>query len=910
MRILDEAARHVAEAGQAAPPVIILTLSHLIPLWEEAVLRKSGRGGTHRLIVTDWRGLLERAIAGSGAVLPPAWTRARLAAELLVEWIADPELLPDWPRRLSAAEAVAAQILESWPDPPDGLPRRQAERCLQALRRRPWCHPHELYRLAAAVLAGVRPFAKAWLFVLLNPPPTDEEARLLEVLAEGATLLSADPVAELGGPGPAEVRLSVAPTPEWEVRAVLAEVADWLADGAACDDLLLLVAPWERYRPILEREAAAAGIPLSCTVAPPLAEERVLRFLDAFADWLADPEEPIPWLRLVESGVVRPDRRRWLLAAGSAGLLRRRLLGVPEVFAPLFRREAISLGTLAQSLAGLLDRRSLRREEWDLLSGWWREFAALVRRASPTGALAPRPLVELLRAALALLQGHRSPSPPGVTVAPLRQVVGQRRQRVWLIGADERSVEAALVEDPGRPLVRPTAEGIGRALIAAAGSQLSLSLAEVDGERTTEPARWLLDLSRRLRLPLRPTPRVFLNALEWRSEALLEGLPEEHWPTALRVGRVFGAPPDDPPALPESAVRGLLGYPGECSVQLLERFASCGFQALAALLGLYSLKEGDEVDPLGRGRIWHACLEAVSREPRLLDPSVGEAELARHLAELWRKVVAQQDVPVLRGPRGEAIIAAWLMYARPILAYLAAERKESAFRPRFAECAFGRGGTWPALRLETARGPILLSGRIDRVDEAEGRLRIVDYKTGARTLEPRRLAAGVDLQLLAYWFLLQDVLGPQGKTVEAAEYWSIVLPGGRLDDPDEQRRPLFWQERPRGLYLFSDSLLSRLGSARFHRLRLRPDGEIEGDGVPSTEADRLLGGVQRLLTRLAEGLLMGAFRPNPWRDARGDSPCLRCDLQAICRHDGRSFRPLPAVEDWPEVIGYWWGECS
>jgi RecB family exonuclease len=54
-----------------------------------------------------------------------------------------------------------------------------------------------------------------------------------------------------------------------------------------------------------------------------------------------------------------------------------------------------------------------------------------------------------------------------------------------------------------------------------------------------------------------------------------------------------------------------------------------------------------------------------------------------------------------------------------------------------AEQPFGEGGEWPPLRLEAAGAPLLLRGKIDRVDLAHdaARTRVIDYKSSRRAAD-------------------------------------------------------------------------------------------------------------------------------------------------------------------------------
>ena len=92
------------------------------------------------------------------------------------------------------------------------------------------------------------------------------------------------------------------------------------------------------------------------------------------------------------------------------------------------------------------------------------------------------------------------------------------------------------------------------------------------------------------------------------------------------------------------------------------------------------------------------------------------------------------------------------------------------FTPHFFEQKFGMGN--PALVLASEIGAIRLHGYIDRIDRAaDGRLRVVDYKSGGAPISARHLEQGRRLQLPLYALAAERALG-LGE-VAGGFYWHI-----------------------------------------------------------------------------------------------------------------------------------------
>ncbi|MCE5257498.1 MAG: exodeoxyribonuclease V subunit gamma [Chloroflexi bacterium] len=91
--------------------------------------------------------------------------------------------------------------------------------------------------------------------------------------------------------------------------------------------------------------------------------------------------------------------------------------------------------------------------------------------------------------------------------------------------------------------------------------------------------------------------------------------------------------------------------------------------------------------------------------------------------------------------------------------------------PAAFESAFGYNEA-PPLRIELEAGPVHFHGFIDRIDRsADGKVRIIDYKTGSSHLANTDLLSGRRLQLPLYALAARDALG-YGEPSEGF-YWKI-----------------------------------------------------------------------------------------------------------------------------------------
>ncbi len=100
------------------------------------------------------------------------------------------------------------------------------------------------------------------------------------------------------------------------------------------------------------------------------------------------------------------------------------------------------------------------------------------------------------------------------------------------------------------------------------------------------------------------------------------------------------------------------------------------------------------------------------------------------------------------------------------------EKNDAGWGPIGLELAFGMDHE-PPLELELGGGIVRMRGIVDRLDRRpDGRLRVIDYKTGSSRLTVAELHQGRRLQLPLYALAVQQALG-LGQVVEGI-YWGIL----------------------------------------------------------------------------------------------------------------------------------------
>ncbi len=407
-------------------------------------------------------------------------------------------------------------------------------------------------------------------------------------------------------------------------------------------------------------------------------------------------------------------------------------------------------------------------------------------------------------------------------------------------------------------------------------------------------------------LPL--SPQLALDGLAPRLRALSDGVTAEldpAWMNALRwlwqsdawhertrqviVSALAGGPNG---TLPRELTRRLFTQ-DTVSISRLEKFAACPYQHFVA----YGLKpvqrenwdfEADDV-----GDFYHAALQGFAHAalthpdwPNLPEDEV-EAIMDEVLAPLTQ---AWQDGPLADTPakqlQGEKYIrtvkrAAWLFTRHA---------KSSRFTTVGEEIAFGEEGGLPPVVLTLADGRrIALRGKIDRIDRWDGDdgayLRVIDYKSAKKEIDPTRLYYGLQLQLMLY--LQAAAQGMKGHAA-GAFYFAVRDPLVDADDAKEAaEKAIAKQLQLKGVVLSDVKVVSAMdaeGTALGTIFNKSGGVYANAPAYTKEEMQSLLAHTRQTAANLADGIRSGDISVAP-AEVKTWSACQWCDYSAVCGFD-------------------------
>ena len=205
-----------------------------------------------------------------------------------------------------------------------------------------------------------------------------------------------------------------------------------------------------------------------------------------------------------------------------------------------------------------------------------------------------------------------------------------------------------------------------------------------------------------------------------------------------------------------------------------------------------------------------------------------------------------------------------------------------------------------SLRLEYAENRYLdFIGIVDRADlfKADGKeyLRIIDYKSGKKSINENNLANGINLQMLLYLFALCDSRGEYAGSVPAGVLYTPLLgtDGDPMASRSEAEASATGTELKSSGLIMSDRTIFEAMEHGVNGVYIPVSSTQKGDiakrssCVSPHSMERLREFTYTALKDMASGLLSGDITALPLADP---DPCKYCSFSNICGHDDNSRR--------------------
>lgn len=373
--------------------------------------------------------------------------------------------------------------------------------------------------------------------------------------------------------------------------------------------------------------------------------------------------------------------------------------------------------------------------------------------------------------------------------------------------------------------------------------------------------------------------------------------------------------------LTPDAIEKLFTRELKSSVSRLEEFAACPFKFFAASgLRLQERKEF-QFDDRDKGSFHHDVLEEFHK--RIIASGRRWRDLAPTEAANLVAAIARERLPAYENGKfqrnGAARFTGELLIERlqQLVTALIAWMPQYDFDPTASEIAFNDAeDALPAWRFELSDGRVLkLGGRIDRVDlfkrkDGTALAVVVDYKSRVRKLDETKLYHGLELQLLSYLGVLNQLRDPEKllgiKSLTPAGVFYVPLNGGALKSSSDRAEILAVDEDARraayqhsGRFLadelahFDNRNVPKGDQFKYAKLKSGDFAKRGNEALPAAAFAALREKVEGHLRDYGTRIFTGEAEVSPYRLGQ-HTACDYCDFRPVCRFDPwtQPFRAL------------------
>ena len=330
------------------------------------------------------------------------------------------------------------------------------------------------------------------------------------------------------------------------------------------------------------------------------------------------------------------------------------------------------------------------------------------------------------------------------------------------------------------------------------------------------------------------------------------------------------------------------------SISRLETFAACPFKHFVQ----YGLKPKEQevfaFENRMVGTFYHSALEGFTRILPTIDqwPNISKQMCDLVIDEAAQKVMGEVMGDIVNdSARAKATSKKYMRLLRNVAWTFTKTARVSAFTPAQAEVKFGFEEGLPPIVLSLDNGEkVLLRGVIDRVDRYDGEevyLRVIDYKSGKKSLSPSQMYHGTQLQLMIY--MLAALQQEQNILPAGAFYFHLADPiiedVGTLTEVEEK---LAKELKLKGVTLKDAQVIRLLDSGEppvSMPSLIKADGGFRANQQLATleEMHTLINHALTCAKKLAQSISQGEVDASPLKLKSELQACEYCAYASICR---------------------------
>jgi len=329
--------------------------------------------------------------------------------------------------------------------------------------------------------------------------------------------------------------------------------------------------------------------------------------------------------------------------------------------------------------------------------------------------------------------------------------------------------------------------------------------------------------------------------------------------------------------LSSDVAKSLYGTKIKLSATKFDTFNRCKFSYFCRYgLGAKKLLPA-EFNVMQRGTIVHFVLERL-----ITEYSDKFSKLTNEELDTLTEKFIDMYLDSIGGYRSQENARARFLVSRisrslkEVIHHIAAELRQSQFKPVACELGIGTENSDISVSFPFDGGEMSLIGSIDRVDEYNGYIRIIDYKTGSKSFKLPDILFGLNLQMLIY---LYAVIRGNGKSDNSAA-GMLYQPSRRDINDNGMAMNGLLQADPELIFA-----MDKNGMGEFvPKLSFNKDGTLSkrsNSFIQKENFTEIFDYIELLMKNTGNKLISGDISVSP-TDGRESPACKYCDFSSVC----------------------------
>ncbi len=310
---------------------------------------------------------------------------------------------------------------------------------------------------------------------------------------------------------------------------------------------------------------------------------------------------------------------------------------------------------------------------------------------------------------------------------------------------------------------------------------------------------------------------------------------------------------------------------GHISATTLEKYFSCPYSNYSQNILKLKEERTEDLKVTELGTLLHDLIENYVKN---IDTVTSKETSDELVVALCKDIFKDENyVDYADNPQHKFLFARLEKEGKRVCFAIYNSIKNSSFKPYCVEVSFNDSSEFKAINLNAKTGNFKVSGKVDRIDKFEDKIRVIDYKTGGISANDEYFYTGNKLQLYLYMnAFLSDELKPAG-----AYYFPVHDTFGKSGE--KSYKMLGKTVESQDILQATDNKLYEKSDSDYVSVKINKDGKVsaKSETLDSADMQAYLKYAVKISEKGVDEINSGFIAPSPYKDS-----CKYCPYGAMC----------------------------